>query len=113
MAALDTPADVKMPDVAVQTPSFAELRGSAPGAAAGSLHSVLNVQVTVTAELGRTTLPINEILKLGAGAVLELDRAVTEPVDLVVQGVKLARGEVVVVGDRFAIRITEIIEKRD
>ena len=66
----------------------------------------------MAAELGRVTLTIGEVLKLGVGSVLELHRSITEPVDLMVQGVRLARGEVVVVDDRFAIRVREISEPK-
>jgi flagellar motor switch protein FliN/FliY len=90
---------------------FAELQPSA-AAGAGSLQSLLDVVVTVTAELGRISLPIADILKLAPGSVLSLDRLVSEPVDLMVQGVRLARGEVVVVDDHFAIRIKEIAEPK-
>ena len=67
-----------------------------------------DVKVTVTVELGRTSLPLSEMLKLGEGAVVELNRGVSEPVDLVADGVLLARGEVVVVNDCYGIRITEV-----
>src|SRR5262249_24105477 len=90
---------------------FAELT-AAPGAAAASLDRLLDVTVTVTAELGRVTLPISALLNLGVNSVLELNRSVAEPVDLMVQGVRLARGAVVVVGDCFAVRIKEISEPR-
>jgi flagellar motor switch protein FliN/FliY len=76
------------------------------------LGGLVDVKVTVTAELGRVTLAIGEVLKLGVGSVLELNRGVAEPVDLMVQGVRLARGEVVVVDDHFAIRITELAEPK-
>jgi len=66
----------------------------------------------VTAELGRMTLSIADILKLGLGSVVSLDRTVSEPVDLLVQGVPFARGEVVVIEDRFAIRIREILDPK-
>lgn len=89
-----------------------ELESLAAGGALGSLNHLLDVSVRVTAELGRTTMSIGEILKLGPGSVIGLDRAVTEPVELLVQGVPFARGEVVVIDDRFAIRIREILEPR-
>jgi flagellar motor switch protein FliN len=74
----------------------------------GSLSRFFDVTVTVSVELGRVTLPIGELVKLGKGSVIELDRAVDQPVDLMAQGVRLARGEVIVVNDRYAIRIDEI-----
>lgn len=72
------------------------------------LRRFYDVNVEVSAQLGRVTLPIGDLLKLSEGAVLELERAISEPVDIVAQGVRLARGEVVVVEDRYAVRITEI-----
>jgi flagellar motor switch protein FliN/FliY len=91
---------------------FPELESLAPSAATGSLSQLLDVAVCVTAELGRVTMSIGEILKLGPGSVVGLDRTVTEPVDLLVQGVPFARGEVVVIDNRFAIRIREIIDPK-
>jgi flagellar motor switch protein FliN/FliY len=98
-------------EVVARMPEFAELT-PAVAAAAGSINHLLDVTVTVTAELGRVTLAIGDILKLGLGSVLQLDRTVADPVDLMVQGVRLARGEVVVVDDRFAIRIKEIADTK-
>ena len=68
--------------------------------------------VSITAELGRATLAVGEVLKLGVGSVVRLDRTLAEPVDLFVQGVRLAQGEVVVVEDCFAIRIKEIVPSK-
>ena len=72
--------------------------------------TLLDVSVCVTAELGRVTMSIGDILKMGIGSVVGLNRTVAEPVDLLVQGVPFARGEVVVIDDRFAIRISEIVD---
>lgn len=69
---------------------------------------LLNVPLNVTVELGSVSLPVAEILKLGTGSVVELDRAANAPVDLLVNDRKIARGEIVAVDDRFALRITEI-----
>lgn len=101
------------PEVEVRPADFVELappKSAVP--AASSLDHLLDVSVRVTAELGRVTMPISEILKLGIGTVVELDRPISEPVDLMVQGMRLARGEVVVVDDRFAIRIVEIVDPK-
>jgi flagellar motor switch protein FliN/FliY len=109
-----TPDDgPRKPDIEARVPDFADLGApSTKGAPAGSLDNLLDVTCTVTAELGRRKLTIGEVLKLNVGAILELDRAVSEPVDVMVQGTLLARGEVVVVDDRFAIRIKEIIDSK-
>lgn len=72
------------------------------------LQRFYDVNVEVSVQLGRVTLPIGDLLRLNEGAVLELDRSLSEPVDIMAQGVRLARGEVVVVEDRYAVRITEI-----
>ncbi len=71
-----------------------------------------NVEMTVTAELGRTELKVSEILGLQIGSVLELDRAAGAPIDLRVNGTLLARGEVVVVDEEYAVRLTEIIDPK-
>jgi flagellar motor switch protein FliN len=98
------------PDVVVRAAEFAALTPNNGGAGLSSLDHLLKVTVTITAELGRATRPIGEVLKYGMGSVVELDRTISEPVELFVQGVRIARGEVVVVEDRFAVRITEIAE---
>lgn len=98
---------------AVQTPEFSEVRqpvGLSLGD--GALSSVYDVGVTVTAELGRVSMPISELLELSEGAVVELGRPVSAPVDIRVHGVLLARGEVVVVDDSFAVRLTEVTESK-
>lgn len=92
-------------------PDFPELSSVAPSQQANhELSRFSGVQVDVTAELGRTRLTIQEMLGLSEGAVLELNRAISAPVELVAQGVPLGNGEVVVVDDRFAIRIKEIYQ---
>ena len=98
--------------VTARVAEYAELEAKPAAAPAGSLNQLLDVSVGVTAEIGRTTLSIADVLKLGSGSVVNLDRAVSEPIDLLVQGVPFARGEVVVIEDRFAIRIREIVDTK-
>ena len=81
--------------------------------AAMPLERFAEVSIEISVEIGRVTMPIGELLKLGEGAVVELNRAVSEPVDVMAQGVRIASGEVVVVDDRFAVRITEIVNSDD
>src|SRR5258708_27507274 len=101
------------PSVVARPANFPELtEDGASAAGLGSLGNLMDVSVTVTAELGRIKRSIGSILKLGVGSVLDLDRGMTEPVDLLVQGTLLARGEVVIVEDRFAIRIKEIVDPK-
>lgn len=94
----------------VKAPDFAELKQQAGGEGAPSLDHLTDVRFDAEAILGRTVLSVGEILELGAGSVVELNRQIAEPIDLVIQGVKVASGEVVVVDDCFAIRIKEIIQ---
>ena len=94
--------------VAARIPEFTDLAGGASAGNAVPMDRFYDVNVTVWAELGRAAMPIGELLNLGEGSVLKLGRAVSEPVDLVAQGVCIARGEVVVVDDCFAVRIKEI-----
>ena len=100
----NNPVEMKVPD-------FAPLQDSGSSASV-PMGRFYDVDVTVWAELGRLNLPLGDLLKLGEGAVVELGRPVSEPVDLVAQGVRVARGEVVVVGDCFALRITEIVDSK-
>ncbi|MBX7079762.1 MAG: flagellar motor switch protein FliN [Nannocystaceae bacterium] len=73
------------------------------------LSLVLDVPVQVTVELGRRTVPIGELIQLGPGAVVELGKAAGESLDLLVNGKLVARGEAVVVGEKYGIRITEVV----
>jgi flagellar motor switch protein FliN/FliY len=68
------------------------------------------VQVEISVELGRVSMSIGELLHLGQGSVVELDRELNEPVAVMAQGVRIASGEVVVIDERFAVKITEITE---
>ena len=89
----------------VEFPQVARSRANA----AMPLERFAEVNIEISVDIGRVTMPIGELLKLGEGAVVELNRAVSEPVDVMAQGVRIASGEVVVVDDRFAVRITEIV----
>ena len=79
---------------------------------AASSLVLADVEMGVTAELGRCEMTIRDVLSLTAGAVIDLDRAAGTPVDLLVNGTAIARGEVVVVDEEFGIRITEILSQQ-
>jgi flagellar motor switch protein FliN/FliY len=91
---------------------FAQIGPSNAGMATHPLDSLADIPITLTARLGQATLTIGDILKLGPGGTVPLDREVQQPVDLVVGGKVFARGEVVVVNERFAIRIKELASGR-
>jgi flagellar motor switch protein FliN/FliY len=92
-------------------PGFANVarRDADPGLARGGLDMLHDVEMEVSAELGRTRMSVRELLSLTPGAIVELDRAAGSPADLLVNGRLIARGEVVVVDENFGIRITEIV----
>ena len=101
-------------DAAPEVPAEAmELAASEPGhvprPTAASLEAVYDVPVQVAAVLGRTTMPVGQLLRLGRGAVVKLDRRVGEPVDIYVNNRLVARGEVTVVDDQLTVTMTEII----
>ncbi len=84
---------------------------SSPGtsAAGNDINMILDIPVQLTVELGRTRIPIKHILQLAQGSVVELDAMAGEPMDVLVNGYLIAQGEVVVVNDKFGIRLTDIV----
>jgi len=96
---------------AVARAQFGEL---APNAPAGSgqelnLNLILDVMVTLSLEVGRVQIPVRDLLQLAPGAIVELNRLASEPLDVFVNGVRIARGELVVVDDKFGIRFTDVV----
>jgi len=86
-----------------------DLMSGGGSAGAGSFEALLDVSMPLIVEIGRANMTVQDVLHLGVGSVVQLDRAVGEPVDIYVSDRKLAQGEVVVVGDRFGIRVTRIL----
>jgi len=74
-----------------------------------NLDAILDVPVTLTMEFGRTRISIGNLLQLNQGSIVELDRLADEPLDILVNGTLVARGEVVVINEKFGIRLTDII----
>jgi flagellar motor switch protein FliN/FliY len=74
---------------------------------------LLDVPLEVAIELGRTRMPIKTLLELGPGSVVELDKVAGEPLDILVNGRLIARGEAVVVNDKFGIRLTDIVSRSE
>jgi len=77
-----------------------------------NLDLLLNIALGVRAELGRCTMRVSEVLELGRGSVVALDRLAGDPIDVLVNDRLVARGEVVAVEDRFGVRITEVIARK-
>ncbi|MBQ0720145.1 MAG: flagellar motor switch protein FliN [Gammaproteobacteria bacterium] len=74
-----------------------------------NLDVILDVPITISVEIGRTQVPIRDLLRYSQGSVVELDRLVSEPLDVLVNNTLIAHGEVVVVDDQFGIRLTDVI----
>lgn len=74
-----------------------------------NLDLILDIPLTVTVELGRSKMLINDLLQLGQGSVIELTKLVGEPLEILVNNKLVARGEVVVVNDKFGVRLTDIV----
>jgi flagellar motor switch protein FliN/FliY len=77
------------------------------------LELLYDLQLPVSIELGRTSMLIRDILRLGRGSVIEFDKLVSEPVDILINGKKVAEGEVVVIDKHFGIRITTLVDPAD
>ncbi len=88
---------------------FQPLAGDTPDAAKTDIDLIMDVPVQLTVELGRTKLTIKNLLQLGQGSVVELDGLAGEPMDIFVNGYLIAQGEVVVVEEKYGIRLTDII----
>jgi len=77
------------------------------------LNAVLDVDVTLALEVGRTRMSIGQLLKLSQGSLIELNRKATEPMDVTVNGTLFARGEIVVVDEKFGIRLVDVVSPAD
>ena len=105
-----TPAAAAPVAEARPAPIFEKLiPGTMPATGPHDIDLILDIPVQLTVELGRTKIPIRQILQLAQGSVIELDGLAGEPMDVLVNGCLIAQGEVVVVNDKFGIRLTDII----
>lgn len=96
-------------EIRAQPVQFAPLEGMNGPQNIGKLSMILDVPLELLVELGRTQKTISEILNLGRGAIVELDKFSNEPVDIYINGKPIAKGEIVVIGDNYGVRITEIL----
>lgn len=113
-AALDEQA--ASADIEAESAQFQELQadaGAAEGGGEVNMDAILDVPVTISMEIGRSHITIRNLLQLNQGSVVELDRLAGEPMDVLVNGTLIAQGEVVVVNDKFGIRLTDIISPAD
>ena len=89
--------------------AFDPLTADPASAADLNLDVILDVSVSLSLEVGRTRIPIRNLLQLNQGSVVELERGAGEPLDVYVNGTLIAQGEVVVVNDRFGVRLTDVV----
>ncbi|MEN1941492.1 flagellar motor switch protein FliN [Luteimonas sp. MJ246] len=99
------------PDAAAPLAAFDPLTAEAAAGASADLNLdvILDVAVSLSLEVGRTRIPIRNLLQLNQGSVVELERGAGEPLDVYVNGTLIAQGEVVVVNDRFGVRLTDVV----
>ncbi|HUT30646.1 MAG TPA: FliM/FliN family flagellar motor switch protein [Sedimentisphaerales bacterium] len=93
----------------VQSVEFSEAVESETKNASGSIDILLDVNILVTVAIGQTEIPVRQLLQLGPGSVLKLDKPVDAPADLYLKGTRFATGNIVVVDNQFAVRIKEIL----
>ncbi len=101
-------ADAKA-DAPLEKASFQDFTAPVGSAQKNEIDFILDIPVQMTVELGRTKIAIRNLLQLAQGSVVELDGMAGEPMDVLVNGCLIAQGEVVVVNDKFGIRLTDII----
>jgi len=98
-------------DAASAPAEFNELGGAAPPLNPAALSVLYDLSMPVAIELGRTSMSVQDILALGRGSVIQLDRLAGEPIDVFVGDRRFAEGEVVVVGEQFGVRITRVLSR--
>jgi flagellar motor switch protein FliN/FliY len=102
-------SEVHPPADQVSPASFATFAPTAGSTAGNDINMILDIPVQLTVELGRTKIPIKNILQLAQGSVVELEAFAGEPMDVLVNGYLIAQGEVVVVNEKFGIRLTDVV----
>ena len=101
-------------EVGAEAAEFQELRpDSGVGSGDVKIDAILDVPITVAMEIGRARINIRNLLQLNQGSVVELDRLAGEPMDVLVNGTLIAQGEVVVVNEKFGIRLTDLVSPAD
>ncbi|WP_176491272.1 flagellar motor switch protein FliN [Polaromonas sp. AET17H-212] len=107
----ETPTAVQAPAASANV--FPEFSGAGTKSTQNDIDFILDIPVQLTVELGRTKIAIKNLLQLAHGSVVELDRLAGEPLDVLVNGCLIAQGEVVVVNDKFGLRLTDIVTPAD
>jgi len=107
LSTLNTEAIAEAP--AARAPQFTEFEQTMMNSSEVPIGMLLDLSLPISIELGRTTMTVQELLRLGRGSVIQLDRLAGEPIDIYVGDRRFAEGEVVVLGEHFGVRITRIV----
>lgn len=110
METLDLNTAETLPNTKVSSPNTTDLSSTV---STNNIDLLMDVSLRVTVELGRTRMQLSQILELQHGSVVELDRLAGDPVDIFVNDCMVARGEVVIVDDKFGVRITEMVSTKN
>ena len=102
--------DMNEPQQEQTSSEFSEFSAATGGASAENLRVLENIEVQLAVEVGNTEIKIRDLLRLNEGSVIELDRLAGDPLDILVNGTMIAKGEIVMVGERFGVRFTEIVD---
>ena len=108
-----TAPEAEAPPLEVQSAQFQALDSTPTGEGDSKMEMLLDLTLPVSIELGRTHMLIRDILDLQRGSVVEFEKLASEPVDILINGKKMAEGEVVVIEKHFGIRITNLVEAAD
>ena len=100
-------------EVKKRSTEFSELKEGGVKSGSGDLDFIMDIPLEVTVELGRTTMPIFDLLQLGQGSIVELTKVAGEPLEILVNKKLIARGEVVVVNEKFGIRLTDVVSTKE
>ncbi len=92
---------------------FSELAGDAQGGGVMNIELLLDVPLALTLEVGRTQISVRDLLALSQGSIVELEKLAGEPLDVLVNGTLVAHGEVVVVNDKFGIRLLDVVSRAE
>ncbi len=110
---MEPPRESAIPDEFPMEPTMQPAATTGSSEAEIKLDVVLDIPVTLSVEVGRSHISIRNLLQLNQGSVIELDRSTGDPLDVYVNGTLIAHGEVVVVNDKFGIRLTDVISPAD
>jgi len=112
-AALAEQREAAEPVAKAPLESFTPPGGGDAGRQAADLEQILDIPITLSVEIGKSRLSIRNLLQLNQGSVVELDRMAGEPLDVMINGTLVAHGEIVVINEKFGIRLTDVVSAQE